>query len=181
MGANRSTADPSLCKAGLRNIMPLASTASVRPSVRVYARCGIGGRRSPLGRASALRPSYASERGCESFPFIGLHAAAGRRKADLAMNYAAMGRERAREGEKFAWAVQSRDKRTNWAPTDPPDRSMGLHRSKRPTFHDIVGRTTVTPPESAVAFNRLCHNNALNAHGWVGERKREFHAFQMQN
>ena len=58
---------------------------------------------SPLGRASALRPSYASERGCESFPFIGLHAA-GRRKADLAMNYAAMERERAREGEKFAWA-----------------------------------------------------------------------------
>ena len=79
--------------------MPLAQA-----SVRVYARCGIGGWRSPLGRASALRPSYASERGCESFPFIGLHAAAGRRKADLAMNYAAMERERARKGEKFAWA-----------------------------------------------------------------------------
>ena len=45
-------------------------------------------------------PSWAGfvicERGCESFPFIGLHAA-GRRKADLAMNYAAMERERERE------------------------------------------------------------------------------------
>ena len=96
------------------------------------------------------------------------------------MNYAAMERERAREGEKFAWAEQSISE-------------LGAHGPARSIDRSIHGTPSIKAPD----ISRYCWSNYRNArgerfggiqqctermHGCIGGwGKREFHAFQIQN